>query len=285
MNMLLKILVLLLILAPAQSAFAADAGAAKESTYDRVMRTHTLRCGYFTWSPYMAKDSNTGAFSGLYYDVIEQMGKVLGLKIEWAYEYTFGQQAEVLRTGKADALCADGPWTRSAMPFVDYSHPYLFIPGFIYVAKDNPKKPTLETLNAPEMSFAAIDGDGSAEYLEMLFPKAKVMDLPATGDAAQQVQNVLTGKSDAMFNDPMTVNAYAAEDRAKLQQLGDAPIATLPFAISVDKGQQDLLNTLNQGIDLLSDTGMLDRIIAKYDPVGDKAAIPEKRYVYKQIKQ
>ncbi len=38
--------------------------AAEQSTLDRVLASATIRCGYFTWPPYIAKDPNTGKLSG-----------------------------------------------------------------------------------------------------------------------------------------------------------------------------------------------------------------------------
>ena len=63
---------------------ALQSEAKKETTYERVMRTRTIRCGYFVWPPFLTKDLNTGALSGLNYDVAEEMGKLLDLKIEWS---------------------------------------------------------------------------------------------------------------------------------------------------------------------------------------------------------
>ena len=62
----------------------------RETAYDRVMRTRTLRCGYVLYAPAVMKSLNTGAFSGIVYEITELMGKRLGLKVEWAEEVSFG---------------------------------------------------------------------------------------------------------------------------------------------------------------------------------------------------
>ena len=258
-------------------AFAQDK---RESAYDRVMRTQTLRCGYFEWPPYMHKDESTGKFNGVYYDIVEALGKTLGLKIEWSYEYALGQQVEALKSGKMDALCADGPWTRSAMPFLDYSHPYMFIPGYIYVQPKNPRALSLEKLNAPDVRFTAMDGDGSADYLEMLVPKAKILSLPSTADPSLLIENIITGKADAMFSDPMTVEAQGAHNKDMPMMLNPGnPVATYPFVISLPKGEQSLLNMLDQGLDVLNDTGMIEKILKTYDPARKKILQPQKLYI------
>lgn len=57
MKRLLLALALLILALPA----AAETG--KESAYECVMRTGTLRCGYILLPPEMNKDPNTGALS------------------------------------------------------------------------------------------------------------------------------------------------------------------------------------------------------------------------------
>ncbi|MCB1558534.1 MAG: transporter substrate-binding domain-containing protein [Alphaproteobacteria bacterium] len=251
----------------------------EKSAYDRVMETQTLRCGYFVWAPYFSIDLETGEKSGVYHDMIEELGKVLGFKIEWSHEYALGQQVEALRTGKVDALCADGPFTRSAMPYVSYSDPYMFLLGYVYGAKDNPKAKSFETLNSEEARFTLIDGDGAAEFIEINFPNAQLLSMPASYDPSQLALNIVTGKADAMINDPITFMSYREEDRAKMVRVSDDPIAILPMVMSVDKGQRDLLDTLNQGLSLMNDIGIMDRVIRKYDPKGDMLLSPQKRYI------
>lgn len=257
----------------------AGLAAEKESAYERVIKTGTLRCGYFIWPPHMEKDAATGKLSGIYYDIIEQLGKVLNLKIEWSYEYTFGQQVEALRSGKMDALCGDGPWTRSAIPYLDYTHEYLFIPAYAYVAQSNPKKLTFDKLNSPDVTFTLMDGDGSAEYLDSFFPKAKRMSMPSTSDPSMLIQNIIAGKADAMLNDPISIDAQGTHNKEKLVALRpEKPVTVAPMIISLLKGEQSLLNTLNQGIDLLNDSGFLDKTLKKYDPTGKKLMPPKERY-------
>ncbi|MDB5477939.1 MAG: amino acid transporter substrate-binding protein family, partial [Alphaproteobacteria bacterium] len=81
--------------------------AKKESVYDRVMRTGTLRCGYALSQPQMMKDPNTGKLSGVDYDVWEAIGKQLNVKIEWTEEVGWGNFIEGLRTSHYDAFCSN----------------------------------------------------------------------------------------------------------------------------------------------------------------------------------
>ena len=78
----------------------------KESAYDRVIRTGTIRCGYFVWPPYFYKDPVTKKFSGGNYEIMEAIGKMLNLKIEWALEVGVGDVVTALNSDKFDVMCA-----------------------------------------------------------------------------------------------------------------------------------------------------------------------------------
>ncbi len=274
MKIISAVALLLVLILPASTQASEE-----ENAYERVMRTGVLRCGYFVWPPYMDKDMVTEEHGGIYYEIIESLGKALNIKIEWSHEYVLGQQIEALKTGKADALCADGPWTRSAVPFLDYTTSYMFIPGYIYVAEKNRDILTLEALDSPEYTFSAMDGDGSSDYLEMLFPKAKVLSIPSVADPGLTVRNVTSGKADAVFSDPMTVKSFSANNPEKLVILSpEKPLASYPFVISLPKGEQELLNMLNQGIDILNNTGMIAKILKEHDPSGESLLNPAKLY-------
>mgnify|MGYP002361162467 CR=1 FL=1 len=64
----------------------AAAEAKKETTYERVMRTKELHCGYLIYPPNFMIDVNSKKMSGIFYDAVEAMGKELNLKIVWQEE-------------------------------------------------------------------------------------------------------------------------------------------------------------------------------------------------------
>lgn len=79
-------------------AIATDTG--KESVYDRVIRTRAIRCGYIILPPEFSKDVNTGVFSGASYDIAEEIGRRLHLKVDWTEEVNFQTAATGLQSGE-----------------------------------------------------------------------------------------------------------------------------------------------------------------------------------------
>src|SRR4051794_25062326 len=59
------------------------AAAQAPSVLDRVHKDHVLRVGWGTWYPYIFKDPKTNKLSGFSYDLIEDLGKSMGARVEW----------------------------------------------------------------------------------------------------------------------------------------------------------------------------------------------------------
>ena len=78
---------------------------AEDQIFDRVIANKTIHCGYFVWPPYIEKDANTGKISGINYEVMEAIGKNLGIKIEWTQEIGMGEIITALNSGKVDMMC------------------------------------------------------------------------------------------------------------------------------------------------------------------------------------
>ncbi|HBM91071.1 MAG TPA: hypothetical protein DD400_04245, partial [Rhodospirillaceae bacterium] len=79
-----------------------SATASKESVYDRVLRTETIRCGYSVWKPLMWVDPNSNKKMGIFPDLMEEIGRRLGLKIVWQEELGWGMVVESVKTGRVD---------------------------------------------------------------------------------------------------------------------------------------------------------------------------------------
>jgi len=259
-------------------AFAAE----KDSAYSRVMRAGTIRCGYLVWPPYIAKDPNTGAMSGMTYDLVEQLGKTLNLKIEWTVEYALGQQVETLKSSKVDILVHDGPWTRSAMPYLGYSKAQFYAPVYLYTAGSRAKEfagQPADTLNRPDFSFSAMDGDLSLDLKNFLFPQAQMFTISSASDPSVMMENVISGKADALILDPLSAKDFNGKREEKLVTLNpEKPLAVYPVVISVLPEETALLGLLDRGIGFMHNTGLTEHILRTYDQDLETTFLPAAEY-------
>jgi ABC-type amino acid transport substrate-binding protein len=220
---------------------------------------------------------------GLNYEITEALGRALNLKIEWSGEYLIGAQVEALKTGKMDVLCVDGPWTRSAMPYLAYTSATYYLPAYVWVVEGSPLLgQTTQSLNREDITFSAFDGDWSQDAVTNLFPKAKLLSMPASADPVQLVENVVAGKADAFITDPIFIADYNEGRAKKLVQLEPAHnLGVFPVIMTTLPEEERLNAMLTRGINFLRDTGQLQQILNKYDPSGTMLWMPAPAYVEK----
>jgi polar amino acid transport system substrate-binding protein len=176
MKLLFALLLLLLSTSP---VFAADQ---KESAYDRVVRTGTIRCGYGISPPALVQDPNTKVVSGLDYDIWQEIGRELGLKIEFTEEAGWGNFIEGLRSHRYDAFCSEMWADPGRAKFLSLSIPVMYSSLYIYARADDTRfDGNLERVNAPDVTIPAIEGDVSVALAQNRFPNAKIFYLPQTG--------------------------------------------------------------------------------------------------------
>jgi ABC-type amino acid transport substrate-binding protein len=231
-----------------------------ETTYERVMRTGVIKCGYILWAPWFDMDIATQKPSGINYDYVEALGRNLNLKIEWTMEVPPGSQVEMLRTGKIDAICsADGPMIPSTIKYISYSTPMLYLPMHLYARSDDTRfaKDWLSTINSETVKISVIDGDVSAQTARIFFRKAQTIAIPQLGTPSQMMMDVAAGKADIVINDPLSMAEYFKQNKGMLKMVRLEPIAVIPNTLSVLRSDENttFLNMLNQAIQNMKDSG------------------------------
>jgi ABC-type amino acid transport substrate-binding protein len=239
-------------------------------TMDRILATNTLRCGYAVWPPGLLKDPNTSKLSGINYEIMEQIGRELDLKIDWVEEVGFGNFIEGMRNHRYDVMCTsvwpDAPRIR----YLLYSNPTYYSPIYAYVRADDHRfDGNLQRINKDDVMIAAIDGDISQTQARIDFPHAKMFSLPQTAEGSEILLAVISKKADLVFSDKGNFNAFNKHNPGKLRavsNVGPATIFAEPVAFLPEDTQ--LQSMVNLAIRNLVDNGKIDRILAKY-PEGD----------------
>lgn len=265
---------LLLFLRPAA---AVDNANSKESAFERVVRTGELRCGYSVWPPFLLKDPNTGAISGIVYDVLTEIGSSLDLRIDWSAEVGFGNYTEDLNSNRIDVMCAtlwaDAGRIKNSLLI----EPFLYSGVYLVVRADDSRfDKAYGALNDPKMKMAGVDGDITLSLANRLFPLAEKLTLPPTGSASELAEMVKARKADAMFSDLGFFSEYAAKNPGKLKILKQNPAWVFGERMAVKPGETKLKYMLDTAIDELSNSGKIDEIMKKYP--GTSTWAPKKDY-------
>lgn len=245
--------------------------AGKETAFDRVIRTNTLRCGYLVMPPQFVRDPNTGGFSGISYDIAQQAATRLGLNVEWVEEVNFMTVAEALKAGRIDALCFTSYRWLPAEKAMDYSTPLFYSTTKAYVrADDNRFDADLSAVNDPQTTVATLEGEASVTIRDEMFPKSKAFSLPANTDYSLVMETLRTGKADIVFSNPIMVMPYLVAN-ASVVKVADQghPVRIYSHAFSFAKNEQSLLNMFNAAFDEMIADGTMNKILDKYETIPD----------------
>jgi len=257
-----KLLLAIAVFAVSLPAFAAE----KESAFDRVIRTQTIRCGYNQYAPYLVKDANTGEFSGIFYDIMEELGKNASLKIEWTEEVGYDGIFTGLADKRYDVLCS-GIWPSTARSRVGTFTSPVFFSTIVSWAKPGEKRyKTLADFNKPEVRLATIDGAQEDSIARTDFPLAQRISSSASTPFTDNFLKISSGKADIVFAEPSAAMAYAAANAGSLAPLlRDHPLRVFGNTLAVNKGETSLKELLDQGLLELLYSGRIETILKRHE--------------------
>jgi polar amino acid transport system substrate-binding protein len=267
MRLITALFTALLALTPL-AAPAAEASA-RESAYDRVMRTNTLRCGYLTWPDFFEKDVNTGAYSGFWYDYVEMLAASLNLKVEWTAEIPYPDVGAALSTGKVDAYCMAITPLPARLRSATFTQPVVYVPINIYArANDARLIGHPEHVGDPETRIVSVEGEAASLFARQNYPHAKLTELQTLTGADQVFQDIISGKGDVTFTVPLTFSAFDANNPGKLALVTDKPLGVLGGSMAVPLGEHLLADLFNLATSDLYNNGKLQALIRQHHMAG-----------------
>ena len=213
------------------------------------------------------RDPNTGQLSGIFYDVMTEIGRRLNVKINWVEEVGYGVIAEGFVTDRYDAFCSTVWPTVERTRGGAFTIPIFYSPIDIFVrANDHRFDGNLDKLNDPSISFSGRDGDISATYARTAFPNAKLAGIAQLVDTAQTLDDVAHGKADATINEPGLLAQYLEKNPGSLVNLTpDHPIRVSANTVMVGADQYQFMVVLNVALQELLNDGFIEKVLGKYD--------------------
>lgn len=246
-------------------SFPALAADQKESAYDRVMRTGTIRCGYIVYDPIIKKDLNNKEISGILADILNDVAKRLELKIEWTEEVPFVTAFEGLKTNRYDAVCAPlWGWPPQARVGELIGPMYYYPIGAWVRADDQRFNAGLSGINDKNIKISGVDGTFPLDAARADFPNAQAVSLPQISDYTQPLMEVTTKKADITFMDNNIGLRFLNSNPNSVKNIAaDPPYKIFGQFIMVDKHEHSLQTMLQSVINLMVLDGTMDRLISK----------------------
>lgn len=241
----------------------------KETAFERMMRTGTLRCGYYVFPPIIVRDPSTNKMSGFTVDMMEAIAAKTDIKIEWTEESTFGNWIPALQSNRYDAMCAP-MWSDMALGReVIYSHPLFFAAIGPLVRADDTRfdgPDAMDRLNRPEVKIIAQEGNMILSLAKEALPKATILAVSAQMDGPTIIQNVLSKKADVVLLDKNAEIEYNKHNDVKLKMINlKTPLKAQPFVLPVPHQEVGLQGFLNNAILDLHYSGTIRRLLNKWE--------------------
>jgi len=239
----------------------------EETAYERVLRTNTLRCGYWIYPPTTTMDTQTHKLDGFAVGIVEEMAQRLGLKVEWTEEVTFGTMLTGLETNRYDAVCTGSFITAGRSRHAAWTVPFVFS-GVVPVvrADDDRFDGDLSRANAPDVTLTALDGDITSEIARRDFPNAKLVSIAQNGSFMDNYMNIYGHKADMLFDEPGRALALNDNRDVKVKVLNpDHPLKLLPWSIPVKVSEHELAGMLSGALTEMVFDGSIRRIAKAYD--------------------
>ncbi len=241
--------------------------AERKSAYDRVMERGTLRCGYVAYAPAILIDPNTKEMSGIVHDVMEETGKLLNIKIEWAAEVGWGDTVEAIQSGRVDAICV-GFWQNPAEgKLLGFTIPLWYSAVNAFVRNDDARfDKDLSALDAPDIKVATSDGEMAGIIARQDFPRAQILSLPNMTDVTQQLLAVNTKKADVTFVENYLAKDFLANNPGSLKSLTtQKPLRVFGNTIAIPQDDVRLQSMLNSAFVQILNSGQMDKILDRYE--------------------
>ncbi|MDD5586116.1 MAG: transporter substrate-binding domain-containing protein [Alphaproteobacteria bacterium] len=250
--------------APGEKATAARA----ESVYDRVMRTQVIRAGYVSNPPSCMKDPNTGKYSGIFVEAMQEAVKKLGLRIEWTEEAGWGTMIEGMESGRYDIVpCAIWPNSRRST-HVDFTKPLFYSGIAAYVrADDNRFDKNITLINSPSVKIATMDGEMAEVIASTDFPLAQKVQVPQLSEISNMLLNVKDRKADVTFVELYFAHEFLKNNPGALKNItADKPLRVFPDTVMIPGNEFALRQMLDTAFEELLNTGYVDSLLDKYEP-------------------
>ncbi len=239
---------------------------APESAADRVLRTNTLRVGYVISPPACYKDLQMNRLTGYSVEIINELGKRLGVKVQWTDEATWATMIEGLNTRRYDVV-GSVSWRNSTRgKAADFVIPIAYSGVGVYVRSDDHRfDKSLRAINQPGIRISTMDGELADAIAKVDFPLAQRVSLPQLSDPLQLLEEVRSGKADISLMENNAAYRYLKQNPGLRNIVPDNPVRVFGESFMVRAGDIRLQHMLDSAVEEVLNDGFIDQVLAKYE--------------------
>ena len=248
------------------SAFGADINLAKKSTLEKIVKSGKLRVGFEAgYMPFEMTDKK-GKFVGFDMDMAREMAKAMSTKenpvkfvpVNTAWDGII----PALMTDKFDIIMSGMTVTQARNLKINFVDPVIIVGQTILLNKKHAGKvKSYKDLNNKKFVVTSKLGTTGEQAIKKLIPKCNYKSFETEAEAALEA---IQGKADAFVYDlPFCEVMYASQGKGKVVFL-DKPFTYEPLAWTINKGDPDFLNWLNNFLGQVKNDGRYEKIYNKW---------------------
>ncbi len=231
---------------------AAVGGAQAQSALNDILNGGVLKVGTTgDWNPMTMKDTATNSYKGYDIDVMTELAKDLGVKVEfvptdWKTLVSGVTSGKYHMTGSASV----SPARAKA---AGYSASYFSLATVpLILAKNKDRFKDWGDMDKADVTVAATLGTTQEKQVKQFFPNAKhqIVEAPA-----RDFQEVLAGRADAHITSNVEANKLVAKYPQMMIVPVSAPKAPTPIAMLLPQADQVWINYVNTWIALKRERG------------------------------
>jgi polar amino acid transport system substrate-binding protein len=212
-----------------------------------------------TWPPMEYIDEETKEIVGFDIDLMKEIAKGGGFTVEFKNTAWDGIFAG-LAADKYDAVMSSVTITDERKKSMDFSKPYINAGQILVVPKSTTGVSKLADLKG-KIVAAQIGTTGSFEIEKVEGVKLKTYD-----EIGLAFEDLVNGRIDGVVADTPVAADFALQSesyKGKLKIVGK-PFTEEYYGIAVRKGNSEVLDAINRGLDKVLDTSTYDRIEKKW---------------------
>ncbi len=233
----------------------------KQNASAQTESVPTLRVGSLTvYAPFEYMDSATGQYEGFDMDLVRELGKREGYKIE-IVSMTLDGLIPALMADNIDVAVSALTITPERSEKVDFTKPYINAGLTVMTTRDNaPKIKSLKDLEGK--CLCAEIGSSGALFMKRI-SGTTIRTFNSAADAFLELNK---NGCYAMLNDGPVNKYFLRQDAAKSMNLValDWVVSDDQYGFAVKKGNAELLKKLDDALDAMKKDGTYDRIYDKW---------------------
>lgn len=211
--------------------------------------------------PFTFLDVETNEITGAMVDLIKAVGEDAGYEIV-IQQSQFSSLIPSLRTGKIDVISAAMLKTPERAEVVDFSNDiFPYAEGLVVQSDNETQYSTLDDL-AGEVIGAQV----GTTYLEHLNDMGIFAEVRSYNTLADMMHDISLGRITAGIGDEPIIAYQFSQDRFPELKLVESyqPEMVGQVGLAVNKGNSELLTTLNESLAHLEEQGKIDAIFAEW---------------------